>query len=105
MEPEGSLLCSQEPSTCTYVEPDESTPHPHTQFPQNPVLQRILETFSKHFQQALSPIIHGSGLTSVYPAIETHRKLFKERNVRIKCVFENEIRHALTVGCQHHGAN
>jgi hypothetical protein len=26
MEPEGSLLCSQEPSTGPYPEPDESNP-------------------------------------------------------------------------------
>jgi hypothetical protein len=28
MEPEGSLLCSQEPATCPYPEPNESNPHP-----------------------------------------------------------------------------
>jgi hypothetical protein len=27
MEPEGSLLCSQEPSTSPYPEPDESSPY------------------------------------------------------------------------------
>jgi hypothetical protein len=33
MEPEGSLLCSQEPNTSPYPEPDESIPHPPTLFP------------------------------------------------------------------------
>jgi hypothetical protein len=28
MEPEGLLLCSQEPATCPYPEPEESIPHP-----------------------------------------------------------------------------
>jgi hypothetical protein len=27
MEPEGSLLCSQEPSTGPYTEPEQSTPY------------------------------------------------------------------------------
>jgi hypothetical protein len=28
MEPEGSLPCSQEPTSISYPEPDESSPHP-----------------------------------------------------------------------------
>jgi hypothetical protein len=32
MEPKGSLLCSQEPATCPYPEPNESNPHPQTLF-------------------------------------------------------------------------
>jgi len=32
MEPEGSLLCSQEPATGHYPEPDESSPHPQILF-------------------------------------------------------------------------
>jgi hypothetical protein len=32
MEPEGSLLCSQEPAIGPYPEPDESSPDPHTVF-------------------------------------------------------------------------
>jgi len=32
MEPEGSLLCSQEPATGTYPEQDVSSPHPHNYF-------------------------------------------------------------------------
>jgi hypothetical protein len=31
MEPEGSLLCSQELSICTYPEPDQSTPQQNEQ--------------------------------------------------------------------------
>jgi len=33
MEPEGSLLCSQGPTTGPYPEPDESNPEPPTLFP------------------------------------------------------------------------
>jgi hypothetical protein len=33
MEPEGSLLCLQEPATCPYSEPNEFNPHPQTLFP------------------------------------------------------------------------
>jgi len=32
MEPEGSFMCSQEPATGPYSEPDESNPHRHTLF-------------------------------------------------------------------------
>jgi len=30
MEPNGSLLCSQDPTTGPYPEPDASSPHPLT---------------------------------------------------------------------------
>lgn len=32
MEPEGSLLCSQESSTGSYPKPIKSTPYPHSLF-------------------------------------------------------------------------
>jgi len=32
MEPEGSLFCSQEPTTGPYLEPDESGPHIYVLF-------------------------------------------------------------------------
>jgi hypothetical protein len=32
MEPEGSLLCSQDPGNTVYPQPDESKPLPHTLF-------------------------------------------------------------------------
>jgi hypothetical protein len=38
MEPEGSLPCSQEPANGPYPEPDESSPHLPTQFPQDKVV-------------------------------------------------------------------
>jgi len=37
MEPEGSLLCLEEPATGTYSEPDESSPQLYTLFPQDPL--------------------------------------------------------------------
>jgi hypothetical protein len=39
MEPEGSLLHSQEPSTGSYPEPDQSSPH----HPNLPLLQNMTE--------------------------------------------------------------
>jgi len=33
MKPEGSLLCSQEPATNPYPEPDESSPEPPSLLP------------------------------------------------------------------------
>jgi len=39
MEPEGSLLCSQQPTTGSFPEPEESTIHP---------LPRVLFGFSNH---------------------------------------------------------
>jgi hypothetical protein len=38
MELEGSLPCSQKPSTGPYPEQDESGPHPQTLFPKDPFL-------------------------------------------------------------------
>jgi hypothetical protein len=35
LEPEGSLPCSQEPTTGSYSEPDESSAHPHILVPDN----------------------------------------------------------------------
>jgi hypothetical protein len=36
MEPQGLLLCSQEPATYTYPELDASSLHLHTLFPRDP---------------------------------------------------------------------
>jgi hypothetical protein len=33
MEPKGSLLCSQQPTTGLYPKPDESSPHPPSYVP------------------------------------------------------------------------
>ena len=36
MEPEGSLPHSQEPATCPYPKPDQSSPCPHISLPEDP---------------------------------------------------------------------
>jgi hypothetical protein len=36
MEPEGSFPCLQEPVTCPYPEPDQSSPYLHIQIPGDP---------------------------------------------------------------------
>jgi hypothetical protein len=36
MEPEGSILQSQEPATCPYAELAESSPYPHITLPEDP---------------------------------------------------------------------
>ena len=36
MEPEGSLLHSQVPATCSYPEPAQSSPYPHIPLPEDP---------------------------------------------------------------------
>ena len=38
MEPEGSLPHSQVPATCSYPEPDWSSPYPHIPLPEDPIL-------------------------------------------------------------------
>jgi hypothetical protein len=41
MEPEGSLLYSQEPATCPYPEPTSSSPHNSLQLPEDPASQQL----------------------------------------------------------------
>jgi len=38
MESEGSLPHSQQPATCLYPKPDQSSPHPPTVFLEDPLL-------------------------------------------------------------------
>jgi len=38
MESEGSVPHSQVPATCTYPEPDQSSPYPHIPLPEDPSL-------------------------------------------------------------------
>jgi len=44
MEPKTSLSCSQEPTTSPYLEPDESSPHPHTLFLEELLLLLLLSS-------------------------------------------------------------
>jgi len=45
MEPEGPLLCSQEPTTCPYPKRDASSSHLPTLFPKDPNI--ILSSMSR----------------------------------------------------------
>jgi hypothetical protein len=55
MEPEDSILCSQEPSTGPYPEPDESSPYPSTYFSKIPLL------LSSHLRLSLANGLFFSG--------------------------------------------
>jgi hypothetical protein len=54
MEPEGSLLCSQQPATGWHPGPDEYNPHFKTQFSWDPDTDKIIllqtETITINFQ-------------------------------------------------------
>jgi hypothetical protein len=43
MEPEGSLACTQEPSTGPYPEPDKSSKYPHSIYPRSSLIHLRLE--------------------------------------------------------------
>jgi len=60
MEPEGSLPCSQEPTTCPYPEPDESNPHlPH------PISLRSILILSSKLRLGLPSGLSHSGYVTV----------------------------------------
>jgi hypothetical protein len=44
MKPDGSLLYSQEPATCPYPEPTQSSPHNPIQLHKDPLDHLIVET-------------------------------------------------------------
>jgi hypothetical protein len=55
MEPEGSLPYTQEPATCPYPEPDQSSLHPH------PTSQRSILILSSDLRLGLSSGLLPSG--------------------------------------------
>jgi hypothetical protein len=58
MEPEGSIPNSQELSTCSYPEPDQSSPH----HPIPPLEDHLLTYFNKLQVEKRIPILWSSGL-------------------------------------------
>jgi hypothetical protein len=54
MEPEGSLQCSQEPSTGPYLKPDESSPY-------HPILYPSIIRLSNHVRLGLPSGLFPSG--------------------------------------------
>jgi len=58
MEPDGSLLHSQEPTTSPYPEPDESSPRPH------PISCRSVLILSSHLYLGLPSGLFPSGILS-----------------------------------------
>jgi hypothetical protein len=57
MEPEGSLPCSQEPSTGPYPKPDQSSPH-------HPILNEELQNLSSSFNVIKLKWSQGQRLTA-----------------------------------------
>jgi hypothetical protein len=73
MEPEGSLLCSQEPSTGPYPKPDQSRPH-------HPILSlRFILILSTHLRLGLPSGLLPSG----FPTNILHALLFSP--IRATC--------------------
>jgi hypothetical protein len=56
MEPEGSLPCSQEPSTGLFPEPDQSNPH-HPPLKATAILRSLLLNAAKHICNLQWPYI------------------------------------------------
>jgi len=78
MEPEGSLLCSQQPSIGPYPEPDESSPQSPTLFPEDlvqyyPAIYAQVFWVGLFFLGFLTKTLYSSSLPRVlhYPPISS----------------------------------
>jgi hypothetical protein len=82
MKPKSSLLCSQEPASGPYPEPDESNPHPPT-----PVSLRSILMLLSHLCLALPSGLSPSGVPTkilyallIYPVLDVPLTTFPRNN-------------------------
>jgi hypothetical protein len=72
MRLEGSVPCSQQPATCPYSGPDESSPHPHNQYPSFLKIGSDSKHCRKQIAASLTPCFRSASLSKFSTAVSRY---------------------------------